>query len=166
MTQVMTLFNNSSDDDSSTYLLTYEGTAVSDARATGRVLSSKWEVFPTTQVMMQRSELGVLPTWGGDLELSTVCAWRGTALLLHPLSEGPPLASPLRPVRDQRPPSRTSARPTALTCGVAAAGVGAWRLSTCVRSAMLPCRAQHGGSSRSSDNRGTECSRIGYLGPN
>ena len=37
MTQVMTLFNNSSDDDSSTYLLTYKGTAVSDALATGRV---------------------------------------------------------------------------------------------------------------------------------
>ena len=37
MTQVMTLSYNSSDDDSSTYLLTYEGTAVSDARATGRV---------------------------------------------------------------------------------------------------------------------------------
>ena len=55
MTQVMMLYNNSSDDDSSTYLLTYKGTAVSDALATGRVLSSKWEVFPTTQEMMQRS---------------------------------------------------------------------------------------------------------------
>ena len=41
--------------DSSTYLLTYEGTAVSDARATGRVLSSQWGVFPMTQEMMQRS---------------------------------------------------------------------------------------------------------------
>ena len=68
MTQVMTLFNNSSDDDSSTYLLTYKGTAVSDALATGRVLSSQWEVFPTTQVMMQRSKLGVLPTWGSGLD--------------------------------------------------------------------------------------------------
>ena len=55
MTKAMTLFNNSSDDDSSTYLLTYEGTAVSDARATGRVLSSQWGFFPMTQEMMQRS---------------------------------------------------------------------------------------------------------------
>ena len=64
----MTLFNNISDDDSSTYLLTYKGTAVSDALATGRVFCPlNGRFFPTTQVMMQRSKLGVLPTWGGGL---------------------------------------------------------------------------------------------------
>ena len=42
----MTLFNNSSDDDSSTYLLTYKGTAVSDAPATDRVFVLQVGGFP------------------------------------------------------------------------------------------------------------------------
>ena len=122
------------------------------------------------QFSMQRSQPGVLPTWGGDQDGVRPAPRARAPLLLHPLSEGPPWAPPFLPVRDQRPPPRTSARPTALTRGVAAAGVGAWQTSTCVPVLTLNCptlprRTRHGGSSRSYDNRGMECSRKGYLGP-
>ena len=86
-----------------------------------------------TQEMMQRSKLGVLPTWGDGLGGVRTVLSRG-APLPHPFpvwKENPMLHRSLLfvinaphavPRRDQ----------LLLTGGVAAPGVGAWRLSNCV----------------------------------
>ena len=57
-----------------------------------------------TQEMMQRSKLGVLPTWGGGLGGVRTAPGAGRLYSPVPCLEGPPNASPFLAVRDQRPP--------------------------------------------------------------